>query len=548
VNELPEWLRFFGKPRRGSLIEEPTAQVGGEILEPTPTKVTAAEPGDVQTGDPPPGLPTLQKRLEIGGRYSLSYRLGRGSVGEVWAARDELLDFDVALKILRPDIDPSLSHLLRHEARVALQLDHPNVCRAHHYGVMDGYTVLVMQLLEGEDLNRRRRRREGSRIPMDEVLLAGIDGATGLRHAHQQGVLHNDLKPANLFYTHVGKVKLMDFGLPRLGRHKLLGTPGYLDPQRLKRRDPGPWSDIFSLGATLYTLAVGDQPFGTGEQAMVRALEEPLPRSELLPDGLYDILASCMHPDIAARPSLDRLIDGFVSLALTRGLTLTDAFSEEPSWGSEEQPLWVEAGVGAEFVGVPATQISWNESRIAVPRFLMARNPVTRGEYARFVAQTGWRVPDGWPRSGIPDGHEDHPVTGVTLADAQGYARWAGARLPTTAEWLAALHGDENRRFPWGDRCRPDLCFCPLSNATGTRSVDEGAGTTTPEGVKHLLGNVWEWTERSDDAPPRRETDHWIAGGSFRNPCGQARGARPLTAVAVHHAFDHLGFRLAKDA
>jgi len=441
-----------------------------------------------------------------------------------------------------------LSDLLRHEARITLQLDHPNICRAHHYGIMDGRTVLVLQLLKGEDLNQRRRGREGGRLPLEEVVLAGIDAATGLRHAHQQGILHHDLKPSNLFYTHVGRVKVMDFGLPAAGPDRLLGTPGYMDPARISRGEHGPWSDVFSLGATLYTLAHGQLPFGTGEEALVRALQERPARSDALPVDFNDVVEACMDPRIEARPSLEEVQDVLLSAALARGLTLADAFDEEASGGTGLDLLWSDDATAEDsFARVPATTVSWADHEIPVEPFDMARKPVTRGEYLAFVKDTGWRMPDSWRRTGPTPDEQRLPVTGVTLDDARAYASWAQARLPTTAEWLAALRGDEGRRAPWGDGCRPGICLCPASGPDPqARSVDEGAATSTPQGITDLLGNVWEWTEPGPGPGLPHKAATWIAGGSFRSPCGQSRGAAPLTGMPAHGALDHLGFRLVR--
>lgn len=536
------------------------------------------EPGPDTAPEPEPLVPRPGQVWSD--RYQLLEPLGKGSTGEVWRARDLELDMDLALKLMKPRMGEVMETALRHEARAAMRLDHASICRVYHFEYFHGVPGLVMELLDGEDLHVRRASRSDGRLPLSEVLFAGLSAADALRHAHSRGVTHNDLKPANLFRTSSGAIKLMDFGLGVLSETQVFGTPSYMDPTQLTSRGDRQSADLYGLAATLYTVGSGRRPFGRGEGALKRAMTEPVPRAPELPQPLFELLAASMVPVVADRPSLDEFFDLLAAIARTTGVdvetadvsSLVQSVAPLPEEDPSSEPTAItprprpvrearprpvrsarpgrragRAVVRPTLATIPSSVVDMDGVEVEVPGFRLGVEPVTNKDFAAYLEATGARKPDGWSRS-TPKDKPSHPVTGVTWDDAQKYAAWVGGRLPTTAEWLAALRTSE-QRFPWGSACDPSLCHCPLSKGPrGTVSVETHADVATPQGVRGLLGNVWEWTSPGPGPRPANTEAHWVAGGSYRHACGMKSKADPLTAILPHHAYRYVGFRVAADA
>ncbi len=179
-----------------------------------------------------------------------------------------------------------------------------------------------------------------------------------------------------------------------------------------------------------------------------------------------------------------------------------------------------------------------------VHEFLLDKLPVTNTDYARFVQATRELPPAWWAGSAPPEDRLDHPVVGVSLEQARRYAEWAGKRLPTTLEWLAAARGEERRTFPWGAGCQKEACHCPKARPRQTASVHAHPKSASPEGVEDLIGNVWEWTERVPGLEPAEGGYHYVMGGSYKHPCSLPRQI-PRTAVHASGEYLYLGFRCA---
>lgn len=181
-----------------------------------------------------------------------------------------------------------------------------------------------------------------------------------------------------------------------------------------------------------------------------------------------------------------------------------------------------------------------------VSAFYLDVDLVTNADFGKFVRATGALPPDWWVGREPPVAVADHPVTGVTVDEARAYATWRGKRLPTSAEWVLALRGREGRRLPWGDACDPARCVCPRSGAADdTVAVGARPGDRSPDGVRDLLGNVWEWTEPSDGLSPDEAGYHYVFGGSYRHACGALDREVPHTVVNAFAAYRYLGFRCA---
>lgn len=226
----------------------------------------------------------------MGGRYRLLREIGRGGMGVVHEADDLSSHRRVAVKMLSPKMSGDLVALLRfkREARTASSLSHPNICRIHDIGDSRGAPFIVMELLEGETLKEAMTRRgvEGAR-----VLHVATEAAQGLRAAHARFIVHRDVKPANVFLTASGQVKILDFGLakhfarldPAMSSITVTepdqtpGTVDYMSPEQLLGRRLDPRTDLFSLGVVLYELLAGRRPFHASSrmETMAAILQRP---------------------------------------------------------------------------------------------------------------------------------------------------------------------------------------------------------------------------------------------------------------------------------
>jgi eukaryotic-like serine/threonine-protein kinase len=258
------------------------------------------------------GAATEGRRL--GGRYRMEALLATGGMGEVWAARDLLLDRAVAVKVLGGALagDGRAAERLRREARAAARLEHPSIARVLDLGEQGGRPYLVMELLEGESLAARIGRAGAMAPPEAARVVAAV--ADALEAAHRAGVVHRDVKPGNVFLTSAGEVKVLDFGIASaageaaLTTGEILGTPAYLAPERVLGHPATPAADVYALGVVLYELLAGRRPFGDGsgiERAMAHVHAHPEPLALAAPSAPPFLVAACeqaMAKDPSARP------------------------------------------------------------------------------------------------------------------------------------------------------------------------------------------------------------------------------------------------------
>ncbi len=257
------------------------------------------------------------------GRYRLKEPLGAGGMGEVWAAWHTGLKRDVALKILRPDIQQTTA-VQRFEREVAATADlsHPNTVRVFDYGVTeDGLWYYAMERLEGETL--RQLVASAGPLPPGRVVHLVAQAARALAEAHGKGIVHRDIKPDNLFVTTAGGepdfIKVLDFGIAALIKPgdggsitttgAIPGTPAYMAPEVISGQRGSPASDVYALGAVMYFALTGTPPFEAENwaSAMMAHVQKPpvLPserRGAALPAALEDLVMRCLAKDPAQRP------------------------------------------------------------------------------------------------------------------------------------------------------------------------------------------------------------------------------------------------------
>ncbi|MFG2249000.1 serine/threonine-protein kinase [Spirillospora sp. NPDC048823] len=292
----------------------------------------------------------------LAGRYRLTGLLGRGGMGAVWQARDEHLDREVAVKELRlPEpLDDAQRRSwiarLDREARAAARLKHPGIVTVHDRVTgEDGRPWIVMELVRGQSL-ADLLKTEGP-LPPQQVAQIGLQMLDALRTAHRAGITHRDIKPANVLLED-DRVVLTDFGIAAVegdatltASGAILGTPAYMAPEQVRGQDATPASDLWSLGATLYTAVEGHAPFqgaNTGALFVAIATEDPAPPVHAGP--LEPMLKALLHRDPAHRPTTDRLHAELLQLAQerapgpqnppgsrTRPLTTPDAASSAPT-------------------------------------------------------------------------------------------------------------------------------------------------------------------------------------------------------------------------
>src|ERR1700693_4832084 len=252
--------------------------------------------------------------------YRLLEPIGAGGMGEVYRARDERLDRDVAIKILPLNVRDDLRarDRLLEEARSASQLNHSHICTIYEVNEEDSIAFIAMEYVAGRSLSAIIPP-EG--LPTEQVVRYGTQIADALAHAHQRRIVHRDLKPANVTVTPEGSAKVLDFGLAtrlrtevleavtvsqvKLGEcEPLAGTLPYMAPEQLEGDLVDARSDIWALGVLLYEMASGHRPFsGRSGFALTSGIlrDPPPPLPNLVPAGLVTVIRKCVMKDPAAR-------------------------------------------------------------------------------------------------------------------------------------------------------------------------------------------------------------------------------------------------------
>ncbi len=276
------------------------------------------------------------------GHYKLLEELGHGGMGTVYKARDLTLDRIVVVKILLPDLmaDAEARRRFWREARLASALDHPNICTIYGIEEADGYSFIVMQWVEGRTL---KQLISGRPLRLESVLSIALQVADAIATAHARGIIHRDIKSANVMVTPRGQAKVLDFGLAKLVEKPppvetghlteltqggaTLGTPSYMSPEQARGERVDHRSDIFSFGVVLYEMATGRLPFkGKSRVETMHAVihERPRPVRDLnprLPPRLAAIIERAIQKNPDDRyPSMADLLADLKQVAVEVGL------------------------------------------------------------------------------------------------------------------------------------------------------------------------------------------------------------------------------------
>jgi formylglycine-generating enzyme required for sulfatase activity len=525
---------------------------------------------------PPPapaaGWRVLYPGARIGG-YVLGPRIGEGGMSAVYLATDEALGRRVALKVLQPNLvgDAGMRRRFLREGRVARLLSHPNVVPVFDV-VADGELVaLVMEHVEAPTLASFAAAWRGP-LPI-EVAAEIADGVlAGLQAAHEQGVVHRDLKPGNvLIASREGRyvARIIDFGIARVLEGTtytlsgaVLGTCRYMSPEQVRGQPVDPRADLYAFGVVLFELLAGRPPFLDPHPyalMMAHASQPPPAPSSLRPDlppALEALVLACLAKDPAARPPSAAAVREALAAAVPRtapaerrvlagpppnGHALREVPAGRFAWGPDRRPVWLDA-------------------------FGIDRYPVTNRQYHAFLRATAYRPDDParflqhWPSiAGGPSAAQaDLPVVYVSHADALAYASWLGLRLPTEAEWEKAVRGVDGHRYPWG-AAPPTPERAWFASRRGPAPVGERPAGASPFGVEDAVGQVWEWTADEDDPAfvrdgpdtnPRRPVGPRslraaVRGGAWMFDDPKALRATARTAFPVGARQDVVGFRCA---
>jgi serine/threonine protein kinase/tetratricopeptide (TPR) repeat protein len=303
---------------------------------------------------------------QIVSHYLIVEKLGAGGMGEVYRARDERLKRDVALKILSAGSQSSAAaekNLLR-EAQSASALNDPHICVIYEVGEAGGHHFIVMELVEGKPLNSLIPS-EGLRPEL--VVRYGTQIAAALAHAHDRGIVHRDIKTANVVITPSGQVKVLDFGLARFYSDSELadatrsiesasnggtvaGTLPYIAPEILRGEQASTRSDIWSLGVVLFEMSIGNRPFrgNTGFELTSGILREPFPPLPLhLPAGLRTVIERCLEKEPGHRYQRASEVNAALGAVQVQPSTSPRTVEASvPSPSGAKRSLWIPIAIG----------------------------------------------------------------------------------------------------------------------------------------------------------------------------------------------------------
>ncbi|MET9689387.1 serine/threonine-protein kinase [Streptomyces sp. NPDC006514] len=351
-------------------------------------------------------------RQLIDGRFELVAPLGSGGMGTVWRARDIALHREVALKEVRPPdpataaAQPGLADQMREravrEARALARLAHPHVVTIHHIVEpaegTDGHPWIVMEMVRGGSLHDRL---ESGPMPPAEVVRLGLDVLSALRAAHAEGILHRDVKPANVLLRPDGSAVLTDFGIAALhdstgltATGVLIGSPEYIAPERVRGEEGLAASDLWSLGMLLYVAAEGTNPLrrATSLATVVAVLDEPIP-APVRSGPLAPVLERLLVRDPSARP------DGAQLEQLLRAASA--AFGS--GYGAP--------GAAAPAVSVPAVSVPAAPGAPGAPGAPAA--PGVPGQYGPYGGPYGSPTPSPFGQGASPYGAPTTPVASM---------------------------------------------------------------------------------------------------------------------------------------
>jgi serine/threonine-protein kinase len=515
----------------------------------------------------------------LGGEYRVGETLRRDEFGFVCVASQERLQRFLILKEFFPagsrregsevraggaTSEPDLTAIrerVLEAAGVLSEIDAPGIVAVYEGFVQNGTAYVAMEYLPGKSLARRMKERN-SPLPEEEAVEAAKTVGEALAALHEKGLAHGGVRADRILLAEDGRIVLSDF----VSLRALANGPERVDPR----------DDLYDLGATLHHLLTGAPPptpkereagaevppvralhpqiSEATERAVSAALQpDPARRPETVSEWLARLNTSPEPPSNAPKKRRFSPLAG-LSVALIAVLIV---FLSGHSRGSLQYARSALRRIAqtaristlnatveranpkdqAEMVFVPAGTFTMGDSsgdsderpahKVYLDGFWIYKTPVTVAQYRKFCEVTHREMPDepnwGW--------QDDHPIVGVTWNDATAYAKWAGVRLPTEAEWEKAARGTDGRKYPWGNRWDSSRLQCSKGDwgdSGGTASVGAHPEGASPYGVLDMAGNVWEWmadwyevgyyanAPKRDPKGPPTGTKRVLRSGSWR--------------------------------
>ncbi|MCU1595918.1 MAG: serine/threonine protein kinase [Frankiales bacterium] len=316
--------------------------------------------------DPTEAVPTA---AFIGGRYRLDELIGRGGTAEVWRATDTSLDRTVALKLVTVPADES-SARAADEARTLARLSHPSLVQVFDAGTdTSGRPWVVMELVQGETLADAIRRGPLAVRTINEI---GLAVAEALDHVHSQGLVHRDVKPANVLMGRGGKTKLTDFGISKLvdaakvtSTGFMVGTASYLAPEQVTGEPVGPPADIYALGLVLLEALTGQREYeGPAVEAAMARLHRPPTMPQAVPPSWVPLLTQMLAREPAARPTAAATARGL--RALLSGQAVATTVLEAPTRAIPQATQAIPVTRAVPVVAASSNRNTWIAVAVAV--------------------------------------------------------------------------------------------------------------------------------------------------------------------------------------
>jgi serine/threonine protein kinase len=468
---------------------------------------------------------------QIVGKYRVVRRLGRGGMGVVYLAHDERLDRPVALKLLPPYLsaDELAARRLVEEAKAASALDHPHIITIYEIGeTADERLFLAMAFYEGETLRERIARGP---LPVAEAVGLAAQVAEGLAAAHRKGIVHRDIKPENLLVTTDGMVKILDFGLAKVGGQVLTrpgatpGTVAYMSPEQTRGEAVDPRTDLWSLGVVLYEMLAGVRPFrGDAEAAVIHGIrhDEPEPVDALRP-GIPAALATTIRTCLEKNPK-DRCSRADDLLAELRTVLRPEARPRRRRVFHRHSRRVAAVAVAALVLGVLGVAAHIAQRRTSGPVF----DPAVVADPAFPRGRRG-------PRRRLPARRDGRPDGG----DVHRRPRTAGGRSAFAAERVAPRRGRRNA----GPHPGPGATGGQPRR--GSAAAGRGRQRTRPARAERLAARRGDLAKRSPRrSPAGRPTacsPRGAAGGPARGAAGGGAEDRlprltstPIAAVRAY--------------
>ena len=507
-----------------------------------------------------PVAPSEEQMPTIGhiGRYALKYRIGEGGLGTVYAAHDPLLSRLIAIKTLNLELSAeereSFNALFLNEARAAAGLSHPHIVTVFDAGTSDNSAYIAMELLKGRDL--RQLRQDGWRPSPEQAALIVRRVADALAYAHSKGVVHRDVKPANIFMVGRTQPRVLDFGIARVAhRHEggggeiAAGSPYYMAPEQARHQTVDRRADVFSLGVVLYELLTDQKPFrGTTLAEISSAVieHEPPPANEVdtrVPRGLAQIAAHAMVKDPEQRYRSARTFSRELRHWLEENTGSPEVDEPTHAMGRSWR-IWAVAAASAVVLGGVALFVA-NGHGDAVPT--LAARPID-GPVAATAASAAAQPGPGAPAAPA----ERESQNSASTADASTATPAAADNAASAVKALANNGASAKSRAP------PPKTTAVAKDATrdrrtgtakqaGTSDAKPAAQAVKGRGVVRLAVSPWGQVEvdgvAAGSAPPLTELTlnegkHQITiRNSDYTPFSTTVNVAPGQAVGIKHKF-----------